>query len=50
MARRDTDKHGSGLIEFLKNGFVSKRLKEYETKQSEGICSMFTFASRKWYA
>ena len=27
-ARRDRDKHGGGLIE----GFISKRLKEYETK------------------
>ena len=31
-ARRDRDKHGSGLIEFVKNGFISKRLKEDETK------------------
>ena len=34
-ARRDRDKHGGGLIKFVKNGFISKRLKEYETKQSE---------------
>ena len=45
--RRDRDKHGSGLIEFVKNGFISKRLKEYETKQSERICSEFTIANRK---
>ena len=50
MASRDRDKQGSGLIEFLKNGFISKKLKEYEIEQSESICSMFTFASRKWYA
>ena len=31
-ARRDRDKHGGGLIEFIKKGFISKRLKEYETK------------------
>ena len=46
--RRDRDKHGGGLIEFLKNGFISKRLKEYETKQSESICSELTIANRKW--
>ena len=46
-ARRDRDKHGSGLIEFVKNGFISKRLKEYETKQSESICSELTIANRK---
>ena len=47
-ARRDRDKHGGGLIEFVKNGFISKRLKEYGTKQSESICSEFTIANRKW--
>ena len=46
--RRDRDKHGSGLIEFIKNGFISKSLKEYETKQSESICSEFAIANRKW--
>ena len=44
-ARRDRDKHQGGLIEFVKNGFISKRLKEYETKQSEIICSEFTIAN-----
>ena len=47
-ARRDRDKQGGGLIEFVKNGFISKRLKKYETKQSESICSEFTIANRKW--
>ena len=47
-ARRDRDKHGGGLIEFVKNGFISKRLKEYETNQSKSICSEFTIANRKW--
>ena len=47
-ARTDRDKHGGGLIEFVKNGFISKRLKEYETKQSESICSELTIANRKW--
>ena len=27
-ARRDRDKHRGGLIEFVKNGFISKNLKE----------------------
>ena len=47
-ARRDRDKHGGGLIEFVKNGFISKRIKEYEAKQSESICSELTIANRKW--
>ena len=45
--RRYKDKHGGGLIKFVKNGFISKRLKEYETKQSEIICSELTIANRK---
>ena len=47
-ARRDRDKHEGGLMEFVKNGFFSKRLKEYETKQSKSICSAFTIANKKW--
>ena len=47
-ATRDRDKHGGGLNEFVKNGFITKRLKEYETKQNESISSEFTIASRKW--
>ena len=47
-ARRDRDKHGGGLIKFFKNGFISKRLIEYETKQNESICSEPTIANRKW--
>ena len=39
---RARDKHGDGLIEFV------KRLTEYETKQSESICSELTIANRKW--
>ena len=41
-ARMDRDKHMGRLIEFVKNGFIYKRFKEYETKQSESICSEFT--------
>ena len=42
------DKHGGGLIEFVKNVFIFKRLKEYEIQQSESVCSDFTIANRKW--
>ena len=46
--RSDRDKHGGGLIEFAKNGFIFKRLKEYETKKSENICSELAIGNRKW--
>ena len=42
------DKQGDRLIEFVKNVLISDRNKEYETKQSESICSEFTIANWKW--
>ena len=32
--RRDRDKHRGELIEFVRKGFITKRMKEYETKLS----------------
>ena len=29
---RDRDKNGGELIEFVRNGFITKKIKEYETK------------------
>ena len=46
--RRDRDKNGGGLIEFVRKGFITKRLKDYETQISETICSEFTISKRKW--
>ena len=37
--RRDRDKNGGGLIEFVRKGFITKRLKDYETQICETICS-----------
>ena len=33
-ARRDRHKHGGGLIEFVRQGFICKRLKKYEPNYS----------------
>ena len=44
--RRDRDKNGGGLIEFVRKGFIAKRLKDYNTQICETICSEFT-ASEK---
>ena len=46
--RRDRDKNGGGLIEFVRKGFVTKRLKDYETQICETICSEFTVSKKKW--
>ena len=45
-ARRDRDKYGGGLIEFIKRGVICKRLKELETAASESICSELTFSKK----
>ena len=46
--QRDRDKNGGGLIEFVRKGFITKRLKDYETQICETICSEFTISKRKW--
>ena len=44
----DRNKYGSGLIEFVKNGLIYKRLKTFETVNSECICSELTIFNKKW--
>ena len=47
-ARRDRDKSGGGLIEFVRKGFICKRQKKLTPKFSEVICSEFTISNKKW--
>ena len=47
---RDRDKNGGGLIEFLRKGYITKRLKDYETQICETICSEFTVSKKQWSA
>ena len=47
-ARRDRDKFGGGLIEFVRRGLICKRSRDYEPKYSECLCSELTFTSKKW--
>ena len=35
-------------MEFVKNGFIAKSLKEHKTKQIDSICSEFIIRNRKW--
>ena len=46
---RHRDKHGGGLIEFVRKDFSTKRRKEYETKLSETVCTEFTVSKKKWF-
>ena len=43
------DKHRGGLIEFARKGFITIRMKEYETKQSETICTEFTVSKESGF-
>ena len=45
--RRNRDKNGGGIIEFVRKGFITKRMKECETKLSETICTEFTVSKKK---
>ena len=47
--RRDRDKHGGGLIEFVRSGFITNSLRDFETKISETICTEITISKRKWF-
>ena len=46
-ARRNRNKYGGGLIEFIKKGLICKRLKTFETVNSEWICSELTISNKK---
>ena len=47
-ARRDRDKHGGGLIEFVRKRLVCKRLRRYELLNIEEICSKVTISNKNW--
>ena len=47
-ARRDRNYNGGRFIECVRKGIISRRLKEYETRHSETICSEITISKKKW--
>ena len=47
-AGRDRNKHEGELIEFVRQGFICRRLKKYEPNCSECICSEFAISKKKW--
>ena len=42
------DKHGEGLIEFVRKGLICKRLRKYESINIDVICSELTISNRNW--
>ena len=41
-------RYGVGLLEFIKKWLIWKRLKTFETVNSECICSQLTILNKKW--
>ena len=46
--RKDNDRHGGGIIEYLRKGFICKRLNYSEPKSLECICSELTLSNKNW--
>ena len=46
--RRDRDKNGSGLTEYVRRGVICRRLKHLQIAISKSIYSEVTIAKRKW--
>ena len=46
--RRDRNSKGGGKMVFIKEGFVAKQMKNFETINAETICLELTINKRKW--
>ena len=46
--RRDRNKNGGGLIEYVRKGIISKQLNLYDSENIEIICSEITIRNKKW--
>ena len=47
--RRNRDKSGGELIEFVKKGIITKRHKDLQTNLSEAICMEITISKKRWF-
>ena len=47
--RKDFSKTSGGLIEYIRNGIIRKRLPQYELKDFESISSELTINKEKWF-
>ena len=46
--RKDRNKHGGGLIGYVRNGIPNWKLKEFEPENLEIVCSEVNFNCNKW--
>ena len=46
--RRDQNSKGGGKIVYVRQGLITKRLKNFESKTIETICIELTISKKKW--
>ena len=46
--RRDQNSKGGGKMGFVREGFIAKQMKNFETKNAETICLELTIVKKKW--
>ena len=47
-ARKDRNKYGGALIEYVKKGVICNRIQKFEMLTHESVCSELTIANKKW--
>ena len=47
-ARKDRNRYGGSLIEYVKKGFICKRTQTFEMLTHDSVCSELTVAKKKW--
>ena len=48
LLRRDCNSMGGGEIVFVREGFIVKQIKNFETENAETICLELIIAKKKW--
>ena len=46
--RRDRNSNGGGKMVFVREGFIAKQMKNFETKNAETIFLELTIVEKKW--
>ena len=46
--RKDRDENGGGLMIFVRNDIITRRLQDFEPKDLECICIELTLSKKKW--
>ena len=47
--QKSPNSFGGGKLVYIREGFISKRISEFETKTAETICIELTLKNKKWF-